>query len=113
LQQIRVSAYVDAYYMALVMDALGRPEEAFQELERAIDERSTSLYMLPVDPKMDDLRVDHLRFSAISAKLSKRRSVDSAYAAQAAPKRLEASAVGKATNPDSPLFRRRSHSFLT
>jgi len=113
LQQIRVSAYVDAYYMALVMDALGRREEAFQELERAIDERSTSLYMLPIDPKMDDLRVDHLRFSAISAKLSKRRSVDPSNAAKAAPKRLEASAVGKVTNPDSPLFRRRSHSSLT
>jgi len=114
LKQIRASAYVDAYYMALVMDALGRREEAFQELERAIDEHSTSLYMLHVDPKMDDLRVDHSRFSAISAKLSsRRRCFDSAPAGIAVPKRLESGAVGKVARPNSPLFRRRYHPSLT
>jgi len=113
LKQIRVSAYVDAYYMALVMDALGRREEAFQELERAIDERSTSLYMLPVDPKLDDLRIDSSRFLAISARLSRRRSLDSLRRDIAVPKSLESGTVSKVTSPDSPLFRRRAHSSLT
>jgi tetratricopeptide (TPR) repeat protein len=72
LKQIRVSVYVDAYYMALLMDSLGRREEAFQELERAIEEYSTTLYMLHIDPKMDDLRADAWRFSAISARLATR-----------------------------------------
>jgi len=72
LQQVRAWAYVDAYYMALLMDALGRRDEAFQELERAIDEYSTTVYMLHVDPKMDGLRADDRRFSAVCAKLADR-----------------------------------------
>ena len=113
LKQIRVSAYVDAYYMALVMGALGRREEAFQELERAVDEHSTNLYMLHVDPKMDDLRADHMRFSAISANLSGRRGFDSAPAGIAVPKRPESGAMGKVLGPNSPLIRRRSNPSLT
>ena len=73
LKQIRVTAYVDAYYMALLADASGRREEAFQELGRAVEEYSTSLSMLDVDRKMDDLRTDDRRFSVMTAKLSSRR----------------------------------------
>jgi hypothetical protein len=44
--------------MALLLDALGRRQEALDELERALDESSPTLYMLDVDPKMDPLRRD-------------------------------------------------------
>ncbi len=58
LNQIRAATYVDAYYMALLLDALGNREPAFQELERAAEENSTMLYILDVDPKLDSLRDD-------------------------------------------------------
>ncbi len=58
LQQIRAATYVDAYYMALLVDALGHRDAAFQELERAVEENSTMLYILDVDPKLDSLRED-------------------------------------------------------
>lgn len=57
--------YVDAYYMALLRDALGDCDGAFQELERAFEESSAALPILNIDPKMDWLRRDprfgHLR----------------------------------------------------
>jgi DNA-binding winged helix-turn-helix (wHTH) protein len=56
LERRRESEYVDAYYMALLFEALGRREEAFGELERAIEENSAALYILDVDPQMDSLR---------------------------------------------------------
>ena len=58
LQRIRKTDYLDAYHMALLLDALGRREEAFQELERAFDEKSYTLLFLKVDPKADALRAD-------------------------------------------------------
>ena len=58
LERIRLSEYIDAYYMALLLDALGRRDEAIAELERALEENSPTLYMLDVDPKMDPLRAD-------------------------------------------------------
>jgi len=68
LNQIRSATYVDAYYMALLLDALGNRDEAFQELERAVEENSTMLYILDVDPKLDALRND-LRFRPLREKL--------------------------------------------
>jgi tetratricopeptide (TPR) repeat protein len=56
LQARRTTGYVDAYYMTLVMEALGRRAEAFAELERAVEENSAALYILDVDPQMDSLR---------------------------------------------------------
>jgi DNA-binding winged helix-turn-helix (wHTH) protein len=56
LEVIRHSEYVDAYYMALLMEALGRRDDALRELERAIDENSVTLYIIDVDPQMDSLR---------------------------------------------------------
>jgi hypothetical protein len=44
--------------MTLLMEALGKRDDAFKELARAIDENSASLYILDVDPQMDSLRGD-------------------------------------------------------
>jgi tetratricopeptide (TPR) repeat protein len=57
-QKMRDSVYIDAYYVALLHDALGRRDLAFLELERAYDENSVPLCLLEVDPKMDLLRQD-------------------------------------------------------
>ena len=59
LEHTRRVHYVDAYYMALLMDALGRSKQALQELERAFEENSTVLSILDADPKMDRLRAQH------------------------------------------------------
>lgn len=56
LQRIRQSLYVDAYHVALVLDALGRRAEASAELERARQENSYTLLFSSVDPKADALR---------------------------------------------------------
>lgn len=56
LEHLRRSEYIDAYYMAVLRQALGLKQDAFAELERAIEESSACLYAIAVDPKMDDLR---------------------------------------------------------
>jgi tetratricopeptide (TPR) repeat protein len=58
LQRKRAGDYLDAYHVALLLDALGERELAFQELERAVDEKSYTLLFLNVDPKADSLRGD-------------------------------------------------------
>jgi tetratricopeptide (TPR) repeat protein len=58
LQGIRKTEYVDAYHLALLFEALGRRDEAFDELERALKENSATLCFLDVDPKIDSLRSD-------------------------------------------------------
>ena len=68
LNQIRKTQYVDAYYMAVLLDALGDRDQAFQELERAYHEKSVTLFMLDVDPKLDDLRRD-VRFAVLREKV--------------------------------------------
>jgi hypothetical protein len=60
--------YVDAYYMALLRDALGDSDGAFRELERAFDENSAALPILDLDPKMDSLRRDP-RFALLRERL--------------------------------------------
>jgi tetratricopeptide (TPR) repeat protein len=64
LIQIRKTHYVDAYFMAVLLDALGDDDQAFQELERAFHEKSASLFALSVDPRLDNLRKDP-RFSML------------------------------------------------
>jgi hypothetical protein len=54
---------VDSYYLAPVLYALNRRDEAFAELRRAREENSASLYAVDVDPKLDSLRTDR-RFAA-------------------------------------------------
>jgi DNA-binding winged helix-turn-helix (wHTH) protein/predicted Zn-dependent protease len=70
LQLRRQTEYVDAYYMTLLMEALGKRAEALKELERAVDENSAALYILDVDPQMDSLRGEP-RFSELREKLHK------------------------------------------
>jgi tetratricopeptide (TPR) repeat protein len=64
LQQLRLSDYVDAYAIASLLCALGRHEDALDELERAEVENSPSLFMLDADHRMNDLR-DSPRFLAL------------------------------------------------
>jgi DNA-binding winged helix-turn-helix (wHTH) protein len=58
LERFREEGYVDAYYVAALLAALGKPKPAIAELERAFDENSPTLTILDVDPKMDSLRND-------------------------------------------------------
>jgi len=64
LEARRANEYVDGYFQALLLHALGRKDEAFQELERACGENSAALFVLDVDPRMDPLRADP-RFGSI------------------------------------------------
>jgi len=68
LEETRLSEYVDAYYMALLFEALGRRDDAIEELERAIEENSATLYMVDIDPKIDPLR-DDARFATLRNRL--------------------------------------------
>jgi tetratricopeptide (TPR) repeat protein len=52
LDALRRSEYVDAYFMAVMRQALGQREPALAELERALDENSAWLYQLHMDAKM-------------------------------------------------------------
>jgi tetratricopeptide (TPR) repeat protein len=56
LEQVRSTSYVDAYYMAALTAALGKHQEALQELDRALEENSPTLTVLGADPKLDSLR---------------------------------------------------------
>jgi tetratricopeptide (TPR) repeat protein len=72
LEELRVrrkTEYVDAYYMTLLMEALGKRAEAFKELARAVEENSASLYILDVDPQMDSLRGEP-RFTELRGRLN-------------------------------------------
>jgi tetratricopeptide (TPR) repeat protein len=68
LIETRLTEYVDAYYVALLLDALGHRDDAISELERAMEENSATLYMLDVDPKTAPLRADR-RFALLRNKL--------------------------------------------
>ena len=68
LQLRRQTEYVDAYYMTLLLEALGKRADAFRELERAVEENSAALYILDVDPQMDSLRGEP-RFSELRNRL--------------------------------------------
>jgi DNA-binding winged helix-turn-helix (wHTH) protein/Flp pilus assembly protein TadD len=68
LCQVRETQYVDAYYMAILLDALGNRDQAFQELERGYREKSATFFVLDIDPKLDDLRRDP-RFAVLRQKV--------------------------------------------
>jgi tetratricopeptide (TPR) repeat protein len=78
LEQLRNIEYVDAYFQSMLLHALGRKDEAFLELERALNENSVALFVVDVDPRMDPLRADP-RFGAIRDRMFK----DATLAAQA------------------------------
>jgi tetratricopeptide (TPR) repeat protein len=58
LQHLREREYVDAYFIALLLEALGRRDEAFAELERARLENSATLFLLNMDVRGEGLRRD-------------------------------------------------------
>jgi len=58
LQVVRESEYVDAYYVSMVLESMGRRDEAIEELQRACEEASATLFMLDVDWRMAGLRKD-------------------------------------------------------
>jgi DNA-binding winged helix-turn-helix (wHTH) protein len=64
LEELRHTEYVDAYFQALLLHALGRKDEAFLELERASRENSAALFVIDVDPRIDPFRAD-ARFGPI------------------------------------------------
>jgi TolB-like protein/Flp pilus assembly protein TadD len=56
--------YVSAYYLALVYAGMGMPDQVFEHLESAIEERQPYLVLLNVEPQFLGLRADS-RFQAI------------------------------------------------
>jgi tetratricopeptide (TPR) repeat protein len=80
LAQVRKTQYVDAYFMAVLMDALGDSELAFQELERAYHEKSAGLFAIGVDPRMDNFRRDP-RFAALLGRVFGRKDEQEAVSA--------------------------------
>ncbi|HTA44322.1 MAG TPA: winged helix-turn-helix domain-containing protein [Bryobacteraceae bacterium] len=58
LERRRATDYVDAYHMALLLDALGRREEALAEVARAWQENSYALLFSTLDAKAESLRSD-------------------------------------------------------
>jgi tetratricopeptide (TPR) repeat protein len=68
LERLRESEYVDAYAMAVLRAVLGAKEEAFQELERAVQENSALLFFQDVDRNMDLFREDP-RFASLRERL--------------------------------------------
>jgi len=60
--------YVPQYEMALIYVALGQGDQALELLEQAYRERSSSLVLLKVDPRLDSLRLDP-RFTALLEKM--------------------------------------------
>ena len=64
LDELRRSEYVDALYMGVLRQALGQTQDAWCELERAVDENSPFLWSLHADPKMDPFRTDP-RFASL------------------------------------------------
>jgi tetratricopeptide (TPR) repeat protein len=69
LQEKRRDEYVDAYPLAFLLEALGKRDEALQELERAYAERSPMVFWLDRDIKSDTLR-DDTRFAALRDRIS-------------------------------------------
>jgi DNA-binding winged helix-turn-helix (wHTH) protein/Flp pilus assembly protein TadD len=69
LQGKRQEEYVDAYPLAFLLEALGRRDEAFQELERAYAERSPMMFWLDRDTRSDTLR-DDPRFAPLRDRVS-------------------------------------------
>ena len=64
LEAIADTKPVSAYEIAVIHNALGETDQAFQWLDRAYEERSAWLAYLAVDPRLDGLRRDE-RFVAL------------------------------------------------
>ncbi len=64
LNALSKQAYVDPYFLAEIHTALGDRDQAFQELEKAYEQRSSWLVWLKVEPKFDSLR-DDARYTSL------------------------------------------------
>jgi tetratricopeptide (TPR) repeat protein len=64
LHDTALREYVTPYYFALIYTALGQPENAILELERAYAEQDSTLGSVNVDPRFDPLRTEP-RFRAL------------------------------------------------
>ncbi|PWU09527.1 MAG: hypothetical protein C5B51_06135 [Terriglobia bacterium] len=73
LRRNRDTDYIDAYHLALLLSALGKPGEAFRELERAWEEKSWAVLLVDVDTRADALRSDP-RFPAWRRKINAYRA---------------------------------------
>jgi TolB-like protein/Flp pilus assembly protein TadD len=58
LQQVAKTSFVPAYSFALICTGLGKKDEAFEWLDKAYEERSSSLPFLKVNPRLNSLRSD-------------------------------------------------------
>ena len=58
LQQVALTRYVAAYNFALIHNALGETDAAFEYLEKAFAERSVLIVFLQVDPQWGNLKND-------------------------------------------------------
>jgi serine/threonine protein kinase/tetratricopeptide (TPR) repeat protein len=56
LQELSKRRYVSPYDIAVVLEALGLPSEALDQLERAYAGRANFLALMKVDPRLKDLR---------------------------------------------------------
>ena len=61
--------YVSPYYVAEIYTGLGDKDAAIEWLGKALDERSTWVVFLGVDPRFDPLRSDP-RFAALLKRLN-------------------------------------------
>jgi hypothetical protein len=86
LEQGQRTAYVDAYHVALLLDALGRREEAFQELERAFEEDAFCLLFMDADAKAEAIRTDP-RFAGFRRTTLRGRQIPPAHRAFAPARR--------------------------
>jgi tetratricopeptide (TPR) repeat protein len=68
LNKLRGYEYIDGYHTSILLHTLGETDEAFKELEGAVDVGCPTLTMMDVDAKLDPMRNDP-RFAAIRAKV--------------------------------------------
>lgn len=64
--------HVVPYWVAKVYAALGEPDQAFAQLQRAMEQRSAQMVFLSVDPEFEPLRVDP-RFRELVRRIGLRR----------------------------------------
>jgi DNA-binding SARP family transcriptional activator/Flp pilus assembly protein TadD len=72
MRRIAESRQVAAYEIAVIHAALGEPDQAFDWLDRAYEERSAWLPYLRVEPRLDPLRHDE-RFTSLVAAVTSGR----------------------------------------
>jgi serine/threonine-protein kinase len=64
LKELSKQRYVSAYNMAVIHAGLGQKDQAFAWLEKAYEEHSSWMWVIKVEPRLDNLRPDP-RFAAL------------------------------------------------